>query len=123
MDHKPLVPLLTTKDLSELPARIQRFRIRLMRFVYMISHVAGKQLYTADAFSRATKIPPNIEEERLDEASSVYLNSLIKQLPLTESRLPQIEQATKDDEVCWQIQKYVRDGWPHRYALTYLLRP
>jgi hypothetical protein len=31
-DHKPLVPLLSTKDLAELPARIQRFKMRLMRF-------------------------------------------------------------------------------------------
>ena len=122
-DHKPLVPLLTTKDLSELPARIQRFRKRLMRFVYTMSHVAGKQLYTADALSRATKIPPNKEEEGLDEASTVYLNSLIKQLPLNESRLAQIQQDTKDDEVCQQIQRYVRDGWPDQYALTYSLRP
>ena len=31
-DHKPLVPLLRTKNLEDLPARIQRFRIRMMRF-------------------------------------------------------------------------------------------
>jgi hypothetical protein len=43
-DHKPLVPLLSTKDLVELPARIQRFKMRLMRFDFSISHVAGKDL-------------------------------------------------------------------------------
>ena len=29
-DHKPLVPLLSTKGLDELPLRVQRFRMRLM---------------------------------------------------------------------------------------------
>ena len=31
-DHKPLVPLLSTKLLDELPIRVQRFRMRLMRY-------------------------------------------------------------------------------------------
>ena len=31
-DHKPLVPLLTTHTLDHVPPRIQRFRMRLMRF-------------------------------------------------------------------------------------------
>ena len=36
-DHKPLVPLLSTKNLEELPLRVQRFRMRLMRFDFTIS--------------------------------------------------------------------------------------
>jgi len=46
-DHKPLVPLLSTKRLDELPLRVQRFRMRLMRFQFSISHVPGKSLITA----------------------------------------------------------------------------
>ena len=38
-DHKPLVPLLSTKSLDEMPFRVQRFRLRLMRYQYSISHV------------------------------------------------------------------------------------
>ena len=52
-DHKPLVPLLSTKILDELPIRVQRFKMRLMRYSFTISHVAGKSLTTADALSRA----------------------------------------------------------------------
>ena len=37
-DHKPLVSLLGTKNLEDLPARIQRFRMQMMRFTYTISH-------------------------------------------------------------------------------------
>ena len=29
-DHKPLIPLFSTKDLEELPVRVQRFRMRMM---------------------------------------------------------------------------------------------
>jgi hypothetical protein len=52
-DHKPLVPLLSYKLIDELPIRVQRFRMRLMRFSFDIRYVPGKELYTAGALSRA----------------------------------------------------------------------
>jgi len=50
-DHKPLVSLLGSKNLEELPIRIQRFRMRLMRFSYTITYVPGKNLVVADTLS------------------------------------------------------------------------
>ena len=52
-DHKPLVPLLSCKPLENLPPRVVRFRLRMMRFDYSIRHVPGKLLYTANALSRS----------------------------------------------------------------------
>ncbi|KAF7659395.1 hypothetical protein LDENG_00298790 [Lucifuga dentata] len=52
-DHKPLVPLLDSNNLDELPPRIQRLRMRLMRCAFTISHVSGKNIATADVLSRA----------------------------------------------------------------------
>ena len=56
-DHKPLVPLITTKQLGSLPLRLLRLRLRLARFDYSIKHVLGKLLYTADTLSRAPTSP------------------------------------------------------------------
>ena len=42
-DHKPLVPLLNTIELYKMPPRIQRFRLRLMRYNTIVVHVAGKK--------------------------------------------------------------------------------
>uniref|UniRef100_A0A1X7UAD3 Reverse transcriptase RNase H-like domain-containing protein n=1 Tax=Amphimedon queenslandica TaxID=400682 RepID=A0A1X7UAD3_AMPQE len=47
-DHKPLVPLLGKTSLANVPLSILRFRLRLSRFQYDITHVPGKLLYTAD---------------------------------------------------------------------------
>ena len=52
-DHKPLVSLFSSKNLEDLPLRVQRFRMRIMRFQFTISHVPGKELTIADALSRA----------------------------------------------------------------------
>ena len=52
-DHKPLVPLFGSKLLDELPIRVQRFRMRMMRLNFSIYHVPGKNLTIADTLSRA----------------------------------------------------------------------
>ena len=53
MDHKPLIPLFSTKHLEELPARVQRFGLRMLRFNFNIVRVPGKNLLIADTLSRA----------------------------------------------------------------------
>ena len=53
--HKPLIPLLGSKRLDELPPRILRFRLRLARVDYSIVHVPGKLLFTVDTLSRAPR--------------------------------------------------------------------
>eukprot|EP00117_Sycon_ciliatum_P008805 scpid39753/ scgid0465/ Retrovirus-related Pol polyprotein from transposon 17.6; Protease; Reverse transcriptase; Endonuclease len=53
-DHKPLVPLLSMKRLHELPARVLRFRLRLARYSYTITHVPGSHLTSANAFSKSS---------------------------------------------------------------------
>ena len=52
-DHKPLVPLFALKNLDELPPRIQRFRMRLMKYLFNICHIPGKDLIIEDTLSRA----------------------------------------------------------------------
>ena len=47
-DHKPLIPLLSTKQLNSLPPRALRFRLRMDRFDFNTNHVPGKHLCTAD---------------------------------------------------------------------------
>ena len=58
-DHKPLLALLKTKQLNELTPRIQRFRMRLMRFSYEITHNRKKP---DDTLSRVPGSSPVIED-------------------------------------------------------------
>ena len=52
-DHKPLVQLLQSKPIDGLSLRIQRFRLRMMRYNYEIQYFPGKDLVVADALSRS----------------------------------------------------------------------
>ena len=51
-DHRPLVSLLGEKDLSQLPIRVQRFKMRLMRYDFSIFHSPGSCMFIADYLSR-----------------------------------------------------------------------
>ena len=53
-DHKPLVPLLTSTDLSKLPPRILRFHLRMARYSPEVKYVQGVHQNTGDALSQAT---------------------------------------------------------------------
>ena len=71
-DHKPLIPLLGTKHLDSLPPRILRFRLRLGRYDYDITHVPGKLLYTAGTLSRAPA-PTDENDSRLQEETDAVM--------------------------------------------------
>ena len=99
-DHKPLVPLLTNHTIDKLPPRLQRYKMRLMRFhIKDVRHVPGKLHYTADTLSR--KIPestvqPNVEENEMNG----YVLSVIDALAASNPRFKEIQQAQDEDEVC-----------------------
>ena len=67
-DHKPLVPLLN----STLPPLVLQFRLQMDQFDYIITHVPGKFLYTADTLNKA---PINDEENEshLQKLTDIYV--------------------------------------------------
>ena len=79
-NHKPLVPILSTKHLDDQPPRVLRFRLRLARFSYTIEHVPGKLLYTADALSQA---PQPVQDPELQEEAESFAEAKDSALPAT----------------------------------------
>ena len=122
-DHKPLVPLLSSKNLEELPIRIQRFRLRLMRFNYTVIHVPGKSLCTADALSRSPVNTGSHSDSKFQHETDAYVNPLIQNLPATDKRLTEIQSQQDQDPVCQKLKKYCQDGWPDRSSLTGPCKP
>ena len=120
-DHKPLVPLLTTKCLDSLPPRLIRFRLRLACFSYTVQQVPGKLLYTADALSRApTVASPNSVIEEVEEFVS---SSVIAALPASKNRLRIYSQAQKKDLTFEQIREFCITGWPCKERISHKLKP
>ena len=118
-DHKPLVPLLGPKCLDELPPRIQRFRMRLMKFSYNITHVPGKELYTADTLSRSPLRKPLTKmDHELNNDLSLYVASVLDNLPATERKLDTFRLHQDEDEVCRKLKEFCTEGWPDKHNLN-----
>ena len=115
-DHKPLVVLLGNKNLEDLPPRILRFRWRLIRYNYNVQFLPGKEIYTADALSRAPVSEDSQQDESIQE-TAVFVEQVISHLPATDMRLEQVRCQQQDDEICRQIRQYVNEGWPENGKL------
>ena len=122
-DHKPLVPLFTTKLIDELPVRIQRFRMRLMRYDFGVEHVPGNALYTADTLSRCPveqeKSGEATTEEELRAEADCYVNAVIITLPASDKRLDEIRNELKTDDTLRLVMHYVQHGWSEPKSKLY----
>ena len=126
-DHKPLVPMLTTHSLDQLPPRVQRLRMRLMRFdIKRMVHVPGKQMYTSDTLSRLQRKQPDSKPEDSlipDQEMSAFVCSIVDALSVSDITLKQIIEAQEEDEVCKQIRQYCLEGWPDKHRIPSSSKP
>ncbi len=111
-DHKPLVPLLSTKNLDNLPPHILCFQLQLAQYDYGIQHVPGKLLYTADTLSRAPMV--GVNSLLLREEVQSFIESVRGNLPATSNRLEAYKRAQSTDAVCSKVKDYCLSSWPKR---------
>ena len=105
-DHKPLIPLLGSKDLSELPLRIQRFKMRLMRYCYNIFHTPGNKMFIADLLSR----PPTKDEAEKVSRVEMHIQSLLS--AEEDGLIEEIKAESVLDKEYQDIIRFIREGWP-----------
>ena len=113
-DHKPLIPLFSTKLINELAVRIQRLRMRLMRFDFTNKHIPGKLLYTADALSRSPREDKAHETKSwndLHDEVECYVNAVLMTLPVSDQRLDEIRCELKKGDTLKLVMQYVQNGW------------
>ena len=123
-DHKLLVPLLMKYALEQVPPRIQRFRMRLMRFnIQEMNHVPGKEMYMSDMLSR--QLPAESAGKSMvdDEDMVHFLESIIDSLPVSDVKVQQIIAAQAEDSVCSKSKEYILEGWPDKYKMPDALKP
>ena len=120
-DQKPLVTLLGKKSLDDLPPRIVRFRMKLMRYTFTISHVPGKYMYASDCLSRASVA--DTQGSVLSEEAESYVGAVLSNLPCSDRRLEELKDAQHNDAVCLKLAAYAREGWPDKGEISSALMP
>ena len=76
-----------------------------------------------DMLSRAQTSVPNSCDNLLNQETKVFIDTVIKNLPASDTQLERIQQEQEQDEICKQIQSYCRDGWPAKHKLAGAIRP
>ena len=112
-DHKPLISLLGSKHLDNLPPRVLRFRLRLMRFNFSIEHVPGKLLYTADTLSQAPLKEDNLKNSELQTEVESFIATIVCNLSASQERLLVFQKAQAADPVCSRVITNCKSGWPN----------
>ncbi|UYV68440.1 K02A2.6-like [Cordylochernes scorpioides] len=112
-DHKPLIPLFSTKELSSLTPRLQRFRMRMMRFGFEIVHIPGKELLDADALSRQPLLTTEGGED--ERPTSAHINAVLSSITDKDEMLTKIFEAQQEDTTLKRKEGRRRKDMKSRY--------
>ncbi|UYV63076.1 hypothetical protein LAZ67_2003063, partial [Cordylochernes scorpioides] len=117
-DHKPLIPLFSTKELSSLTPRLQRFRMRMM-FGFEIVHIPGKELLDADALSRQPLLTTEGGED--ERPTSAHINAVLSSITDKDEMLTKIFEAQQEDTTLKAVVNYLEQGWPDKKKMSQAL--
>ncbi|UYV65139.1 K02A2.6-like [Cordylochernes scorpioides] len=118
-DDKSLIPLFSTKELSSLTPRLQRFRMRMMRFGFEIVHIPGKELLDADALSRQPLLTTEGGED--ERPASAHINAVLSCLTNKDEMLTKIFEAQQEDTTLKAVVNYLEQGWPDKRKMSQAL--
>lgn len=122
-DHKPLVTLLGKSPIDLLPPRIQRFRMRLMRFNFVVEYVPGTSVITADVLSRAPlRGTPACSHSLTVSEVTKYVEGCVPGI-IEHNCFERVKKAQEKDEVCRSLIDLSRKGWPKFSSVPMVLRP
>ena len=88
-DHKPQ-EIIIKKPSHLVPMRLQRMRIRLQRYNVRVQYKPGKSIPVADTLSRNGARDGSAPDD-------LGLDAILKQMPVSDEKLEQIRNASKDD--------------------------
>lgn len=89
----------------------------LYPYHFEVIYKPGKEMHIADTLSRAF-LPdccaPEIETTEID----LFINSLLKTIPISEERLEEVQRETEKDKNLQQLKILIHNGWPASKSLT-----
>ncbi len=103
-DHQPLITILR-KPLHKASPRLQGMMTKLHRYHLDVIFKRGKELFVADALSRAhlSTSDPQLTDDLLEVMTVQVLSS---------RRIDEIRAAVQKDVTCQQLADMIRNGWP-----------
>jgi hypothetical protein len=106
-DHKPNVFVLNKRICQVHSPRLQRLKLKLLKYDIKLEYLPGKYLYIADCLSR------NYSNEvgKLDKDMNEIVHSVEKHLRMSENKKEEFRLHTKRDVILSDVCKYWMNGW------------
>ena len=109
--HKPLEAIFA-KSIAKAPPRIQRLLLRLQHYHLKVKYVPGKQMFIADALSRAHLETTYTIQGIPDAETEMQVHLLVANLPISEKKLKEFQEATTADPTLQTVAQLTKQGWP-----------
>lgn len=108
-DHKPLVSIHKKEVVKVMSSRLQRMKLKLLKYDLDIVYVPGKYMYVADLLSRSY-----IKEYDQDDFLKEIVHSVkaVRHIHVTDKKLKEFQECTLKDPVLKLIISYCQNGWP-----------
>ena len=112
-DHRPLESIFM-KPLFSAPKRLQRMRLRLLKYPLKVKYQPGHKMYISDTLSRA---PIDHPQQKVEEAWKVFYAELEEtdhtvSSNFTDCRLEQVRTSTQEDPAMQVLISVISKGWP-----------
>lgn len=112
-DHQPLISI-SRKCIGDMPPRLQRLFLRLMRYEYQFAYVPGKLLVLPDTLSRAPTPYCNVTE---DEDSDVEVHAVsVRSSLVSDKTSARLVEETAKDPILSDVIKVIQSE--HEQPLT-----
>lgn len=107
-DHKPLISIMKKKLADIVSPRLQRLKLKLLRFDLETKYCPGKQQYIADLLSR--DYSKDLVED--DPSMLEVVHNIQAIINITKEKKIKFQQETEKDEILKKVKKYYLKGWP-----------
>lgn len=107
-DHRPL-EIIFKKPLDQCPLRIQRLRITLQNYDFIVKFKNGSKLYLADALSRAHYNDKNFEV--IEKETELHVN-FIKYISMSPQKFEELRKQNETDNEIIELKRIIKEGWP-----------
>lgn len=109
-DHKPLETLLK-KNIHEIPSpRLQRLKLKLLKYNIEFKYLKGKFMYIADLLSRFYLSGTEVDDSYMNEV--VHCVGQAHYLQCTNEQKQQLILETSEDMELCKLIEYNNNGWP-----------
>ncbi|MCG8048272.1 MAG: hypothetical protein N0E48_22075, partial [Candidatus Thiodiazotropha endolucinida] len=107
-DCKPIESIMK-KPLCSASPRLQRLLLQLQQFDIHVIHYPGKEIPLGDALSRnfVSETFPN-----LVQGLDTHVHTVIQSAPISDSKIKQIQDATREDAQMQVLIQVIETGWP-----------